>query len=258
MGYIYLVTNLVTQMKYVGQTKADDVNKRWQEHKRCKKESIGRYLLHAYMKYGIDKFKYQIICVCFDDDCNRYEEEYIKKYNTIAPYGYNLKAGGHFTQHHPDTRALMSSRMKELMTDAEKKRRSDSLKGEKHWNYGKHISEEQKEKIRITQRKVWANMSPEERKKICEQRKERIKNIQKRAPLNNAQLAGLELGRKKGIVRRSKKIGKYDMNGNLLEEFISISHAARSTGFSNCPIARVCAGKPGCKTVGGFLWKFIE
>ena len=254
MGYIYLVTNLLTKMKYIGQTKADDVNKRWQEHKRCKKESIGRYLLHAYMKYGIDNFRYQIVCICFDDDCNRYEEEYIKKYNTIAPHGYNLKAGGHFTQHHPDTRALMSTRMKELMTDAEKKRRSDSLKGEKHWNYGKHISEEQKEKIRVTHTKLWANMSVEERKKICDARKERYHGTDSPVQMSDAQKAGLEIGRR--LLRR--KVGQYDLSGNLLQEYSSISEAASRTNLCRSPISNVCSKKSRYKTAGGFLWKFIE
>jgi group I intron endonuclease len=241
-------------MKYIGQTKANDINKRWQEHKRCKKESIGRYLLSAYTKYGIDNFKYQIVCICFNEDCNRFEEEYIKKYNTLAPHGYNLKAGGHFTEHHPDTRALMSARMKELMTDAEKKRRSDSQKGEKHWNYGKHISEEQKEKIRVTHTRLWRDMSAEERKKICDNRKQRYHTREGPIEMSNAQKAGLEIGR--GLSRR--KVGQYDLSGNLLKEFTSISEAASVNGFAHSQISKVCAGKPRYKTAGGFLWKYIE
>jgi len=94
MGYVYLVTNIITGKKYVGQSKCDDIETRWASHRKMLKDSIGRYLLSAYHKYGIKNFKFQIICVCFDENCDTFEEEYIKKFNTLVPNGYNLKTGG--------------------------------------------------------------------------------------------------------------------------------------------------------------------
>ena len=79
MGYIYLITNIVNKKQYVGQTQREDIQTRWNAHKKSDSKSCGSYLLRAYKKYKIENFKFQIICICFDEDCNRFEEEYIKK-----------------------------------------------------------------------------------------------------------------------------------------------------------------------------------
>lgn len=91
MGYIYKITNTINNKCYVGQT-LNDVKERWRQHK--KKSTNCRYLKHAFIKYGFDKFKFELICICFDEDLDRYEIEYIKKFNCLVPNGYNLKSGG--------------------------------------------------------------------------------------------------------------------------------------------------------------------
>jgi group I intron endonuclease len=108
MGYIYLITNTVNGKRYVGQTIRKNIETRWKAHRKCDSYSCGSYLLRAYKKYGIEKFKFQIICICFDEDCNRFEEEYINKFNTLSPNGYNLDTGGKNSKHHPDTIKLLS------------------------------------------------------------------------------------------------------------------------------------------------------
>jgi len=53
---------------------------RWNEHKRTIKNGIGCPALQdAVKKYGIDKFKFEILIICFDEDRFKYEIEYIKK-----------------------------------------------------------------------------------------------------------------------------------------------------------------------------------
>jgi group I intron endonuclease len=153
MGYIYLITNTVNGKRYVGQTIRKNIETRWKAHKKCDKYSCGSYLLRAYNKYGIDKFKFQIICICFDEDCNRFEEEYIKKLNTLAPNGYNLDAGGKNSKHHPDTIKLLSELNKgdknpqfgrvwtedeknTLWTPEVRSEKSKSVSGNKNPNYG--------------------------------------------------------------------------------------------------------------------------
>ena len=90
MGYIYLITNKINNKKYIGQTLRSDVNTRWKYHKCNNKKYIGQILYNAYQKYGTNNFDYKIICICFDEDTNKYEKEYIQKYDTIYPNGYNL------------------------------------------------------------------------------------------------------------------------------------------------------------------------
>lgn len=91
MGYIYKITNTINNKCYIGQT-LNDVKERWRQHR--KKSTNCRYLKHAFIKYGFDKFKFELICICFDEDLDRYEIEYIKKFNCLVPNGYNLKSGG--------------------------------------------------------------------------------------------------------------------------------------------------------------------
>lgn len=63
MGYIYKITNTINNKCYVGQT-LNDVNERWRQRK--KKSTNCRYLKNAFIKYGFDKFKFELICICFD------------------------------------------------------------------------------------------------------------------------------------------------------------------------------------------------
>ena len=143
MGYIYLITNTITKKQYVGQTIRKDIETRWNSHRKCDKYSCGSYLLRSYRKYGIDKFKFQIICICFDEDCNQFEEEYIKKYNTLSPNGYNLNSGGGNKKHHPDT-------IKKL---------SELNSGKKNPQYGRKWTQEEKDI-------VWTQEIREQKSKV--------------------------------------------------------------------------------------------
>ncbi len=139
MGYIYLVTNKLNGQKYIGQTLQNDINKRWASHKNLQNKTVGNILYNAYKKYGLNNFEYKIICICFNDDTNKYEEEYIKKYNTIYPNGYNLLPGGNNRKHNEYTKKLISENLKGLKnpnfgvkkTPEQIKQMSERMKGEK-------------------------------------------------------------------------------------------------------------------------------
>jgi hypothetical protein len=51
-------------------------------------------LRDAVIKYGIDAFVFEVMIICFDMDCDRWEREYIKKFNCMVPNGYNILEGG--------------------------------------------------------------------------------------------------------------------------------------------------------------------
>ena len=141
MGYIYKITNKVDGKIYVGQT-IQVLEDRWRQHKKI--GSNCRYLKRAFNKYGIDNFEFNIICICFDEDTNKFEEEYIKKFNTLVPNGYNLRAGGLNSKQHPETIKKRVEKMKgrafTIMTDEIKKKISESHLGAKNPNFGKPIS----------------------------------------------------------------------------------------------------------------------
>lgn len=255
MGYIYLITNMINGNKYVGQSKCQDIEQRWKYHKQMRECSIGRYLLNAYRHHGIENFKFQIICICFDEDCNKYEEEYIMKFNTLSPNGYNLKGGGHFTKHHTDTKVLMSQRTKEMMTPEHRAYLSNKLKTVFRSNRGNHLSQEIKNKIGVSIRKFWESKSKDERKEIVHKR-----NISKQSNPNTATFLLSENARKAlelGCIKQSKKVAKLSSSGEILETYPSISEAARANNLANSTITRVCMQKPRCKTAGGYIWKYM-
>lgn len=236
MGYIYIVTNTLNGKQYIGQTKNEDINSRWNRHKNLCKNSLGRYIYAAYNKHGIDKFKFQIICICFDEDCDIYENEYINKYNTIAPNGYNLRAGGgNKGKHHPETIILIKNKLKGRIcappvSEDTKKKISESLKGSKNGNYGKLMTLEQK-------------------KKISESLKKNGNKV-----YNYLSLVNLQKGRE--AVRR--KVTQYTLDGQYIAEYNSTEEASRKTGISGSVIRNVCNPKKINKSAGGFIWKYIS
>jgi len=105
MGYIYKITHKDTGLPYIGLAK--DYEQRWRRHLN---EDDNTYFHNALQKYGEDAFTWEILIICFDDDLGDYEKEYIKKYNSLKPGGYNLTEGGERGwRHHPDTLAKLKA-----------------------------------------------------------------------------------------------------------------------------------------------------
>ena len=100
-GYIYCITNQVNGKKYIGQT-ATTIEHRWGQHKADSKTSD--YVLYKAMrKYGIENFNIELIEKIevdsfdeFKDTLNILEIKYIEEYNTMVHNnkGYNMTIGG--------------------------------------------------------------------------------------------------------------------------------------------------------------------
>lgn len=95
MGYIYCITNLINEKKYVGKT-TYSITKRFQEHcKDSKKERCERRPLYSAMnKYGIENFVVEELMECPNDELDSYEKMYIEKLQTYGHNGYNATKGG--------------------------------------------------------------------------------------------------------------------------------------------------------------------
>ena len=153
MGYIYLITNKLTGKKYIGQTLENDIHERWKSH--FKKSSNCRYLKHALAKYHKENFKFEIICICFDTDCDKYEKEYIKKFNTLVPNGYNLREGGNNGRHNTETKKKISNTLRSKwsnLSESEKKKHSESISGPNNHQFGKKRTPEEREKMRFNRK----------------------------------------------------------------------------------------------------------
>ena len=56
-------------------------------------------------------------------------------------------------------------------------------------------------------------------------------------------------------IKRMRKVAKYDLNGNFLEQYESILQAGIDNNLDRMNIGACCRGKS--KTCGGFVWKYI-
>jgi group I intron endonuclease len=222
MGYIYMVENTINNKKYIGQTIREDIKTRWKYHKTLNsKKYIGQILFNAYKKYGIDNFKFKIICVCFDEDTNKYEKEYINKYNTLYPNGYNLLIGGDNKKHSEITKKVLSEKMS----------------GVNHPHYGKTPSLETINKMKM----AYKNKIKKETNNNCigrpqtEETKEKIRQM----TINN-------------IIKNSKvRIHQYDLNMNLINTFYSCFEASKKCDISRNSIKNSYINKKSSK---GFYW----
>jgi len=93
---IYKITNKINDKSYIGQTKQSNPYKRIQAHFRKTKPRSKSLIWEAIRKYGNENFQIEILDNTVDEILlNILEKEYIQKYNTFNPNGYNLQLGGH-------------------------------------------------------------------------------------------------------------------------------------------------------------------
>lgn len=97
MGYIYLITNLINNKLYVGQT-VHTIQDRWTKHVSESHAKDNDYsLLHrAIVKYGETNFDIKELEKCESELLNEREKFWIKHYDTYYTHdkGYNMTYGG--------------------------------------------------------------------------------------------------------------------------------------------------------------------
>lgn len=119
---IYKITNTVSQKIYIGQAVSHILNhgkyRRYGAKKRLdshiseaiknNKDKQCRYLNNSIRKHGSDKFIVEIIDTCPMELNDETEAKYIIKYNSVFPFGYNLKIGGTIFKHSDESRRILS------------------------------------------------------------------------------------------------------------------------------------------------------
>lgn len=127
-GFIYITTNMCDGKKYLGQKKFDD---KWENYL-----GSGKVFKKAIKKYGKDNFIRNIVDIAYSaEELNQKEYQYSILLNVVESNDfYNLVYGGGATPGYK-------------FSEEQKHRISEAMCGEKHHNYGKHLSNETKRKI---------------------------------------------------------------------------------------------------------------
>ncbi|MGE7623609.1 GIY-YIG nuclease family protein [Viridibacillus sp. NPDC096237] len=105
---IYKILNKLNGKVYIGQTNST-LEQRLSQHLSSKKSLVSKSII----KYGIDSFDISIIDEADNrDGINEKEKYWIKYYDSIAPKGYNLDAGGYDASPSVETRKKISNTLK--------------------------------------------------------------------------------------------------------------------------------------------------
>ncbi len=198
-------------------------------------------LADAIAKYGLEVFKFSVLIICFDEDLDAYEREYIAKFNSMTPNGYNILEGGHcgggfrgkkhsaesiakivaknnvhFSK--PEYRAKISERTRKQMA---------SFK-DKGVDFGKMVKESEKYKKALLEGRVGGagrEYTEETKKKISESLKKYFESDDA-----NVVKVNIEEHRKIMAKVRGVKVYKYSHDGKILNEYESLKDCARKIG----------------------------
>jgi len=224
-GFVYITTNNINGMKYVGQRK---YSRDWKSYL-----GSGTRLLRAIKKYGIKNFTSEIIVVAYSkEELNELELSFIKDHNAVLSNDYyNINHGGNVTN------------AGIRFSEEHRRKIGEAHKGEKNYFYGKKhteefckrvseankghiVSLETREKLRNANRgqgkglPAWnkgISNSPEARRKISEANKgkhrteEQKKHLSEATKkLNNEQVAAIREKYQTGKYSQRKLAGEYN------------------------------------------------
>ena len=257
MGCIYKIKNLITNKCYIGETKKSNPLLRWNEHKSKIQKNIGCPALQdAVKKYGIENFTFTVLIICFDEDRYKYEMDYIKKYNTMAPNGYNLTPGGggggfYGKKHSQETINKISQLMKNRYLENPDLKNEVSIRNKIIMN-----NEGVKEKIKngMKNSEKWKNAMKGNRgnnqKKQTEEKKTKIKEMVTTYFNNNENITK---HRNIMSIVLGTKVIQYSINNEIINKYESINQASRQTGIPKSTIGKVI--REGTYVAGNFIWK---
>ena len=199
------------------------------------------YFYNAIQKYGWDGFKHEILFTELSkEEAESKEIELIAFYKADnRNYGYNRLSGGNCT------------------TNPSKETRRKQAEAHR----GRKMSEETKQKLR--EANLGQKRSEEARRHVSESAKKR-----KRHPVSQETKDKISRGNK-GKIRSEEfikylrdnapnkmPVKQYDLQGNFINEYQSVSEASRIFNVDRSQIFNCCYQNGYVKTCAGYQWKF--
>ena len=246
IGWIYIIKNTVNDKVYIGQTSVG-IEHRWYQHKySATREDIWSGVLYkAIRKYGIENFIIEQLYISVEDSdeelhksLNLKEKYFIKKFNSLIPDGYNMTSGGENVSINKKVPCVayyadgsIYKRFNSIIEGYNDVKNKNNCKngsilickccnGELEYAYGY----------------IWRYDSDDFHK----------------YPLSYSQE---EINRYHGEI----PVKKYDLCGNLVNQFLSMKEACVSVGidkYRSSLICECCKGK--VKTAYGYVWRYLS
>lgn len=258
MTGIYKITSPTNKI-YIGQS--HNIEKRFYQYKslRCKDQSR---IYNSLKKHGVNNHLFDVICE-INKDAHQSIYDYSEQFfmDAYSAMGYelmNLRGGG--------SRGRFSEEAKRKL--------SLSLKGKNTWSKGLKRNEEQRKAISERVKK-WHHdngrvLKPKikvkkERLPFPEHLKERYRNERSGdknhffgkthteetrriiSENNKLKLTGTNNGRARAIIQ-------YDLNGNFIKEWDTVTNASKSLNINRLTISSALSGDN--KTAKGFIFKY--
>ena len=225
MSFIYIIKNTLNNKVYIGQT-INIPEYRFKQHIEASTSKKNQAITQAIDKYGRDRF---YIDVLEQGDFNKkelnaLEIEYIKKYDSLSPNGYNLTTGG-------KSNGSISEETRKRMSEAQKGKTVSEETKEKlrEANIGKKLDENTKKLLSDISLNLWKN--PEFREKVLknlppvseenkEMQRKRLKELWN-DPEYRKRMTGWHHSEeaKKKIGKDSKKRKRFDEQNKRISEF---------------------------------------
>lgn len=218
--YIYKFTNKKNNMSYIGQSIKPC--KRLKEHLYGRKNKINTYFDRVLRKYGIENFDFEVIDKANSQEkIDELEREYIDKYNTLKPNGYNILKGGRNQQG-----SWNSKPINEYDLDGNFIATYESA------SYYSNFVNQEYDRRMIT--------------RSCNEKKHYKDRI--------FRYVGDEKPQKYIKPKNAKciKIYQYDLKGNFISEYSSIKEASKKTNSSRTSIIGCLKGY--YKTANNYIW----
>lgn len=246
-GYtIYCHENRINGKLYIGQTRCQDLTRRWtggHGYEGCP------HFYAAIQKYGWKNFSHIILRTGLTKtEADEYEKIYINFFDTTNPdFGYNIQEGGHHSSTlSAEGRQRIVERFSGANSPIAKKVAVFSCDGVKLGVYDT-----------VTAAARAYNTTAGSVSDICSCKEGSLKGhlFFFESDVHGLEKLPVELLRKpRDMRRRFLPVAQYDLSGKFLSSYGSIKEAASATGLRPAGISAVISGNKRTM-VGGYMWR---
>lgn len=239
---IYKITSPSGKI-YIGRSVNID-HRKW-KYKSCNCVNQAK-IYNSIKKYGWDKHKFEIICICQSEELDNLERHFISLYKSNeSKTGLNILSGGRGTAgrvlSNESKKRIGDAHRGKLVSSETRKKMSIGLMGKTSWSKGKKLTQQHVENLR---KSLKGRLSPKGMlgKKWSKETREKFLK------------SSIGVSRNKGMIAYQYPVIQYDGAGKIINEWLSAKEASTKGGYNSSLICACCKGKRNHHA--GFIWSY--